>query len=430
LLQALLEAKSVSEEMSGDEMEDRKSKYLILVGDGMADEAQKVLDGKTPLEEAQTPHMDRIASEGILGLTETIAPHQEPGSDVANMAILGYDPDLFHTGRAPLEAASMGVQLLPGEVAFRCNLVSVEINPDGELVLADYSAGHISSEHGRVLIAALQKSLGNEWFQFYPGVSYRHLLVWRKGRSDLSITPPHDVTGQPVAEYWQAYNEVPNLRSLMESAREVLGQQDLNRKLVAEGKRAANAIWLWGQGIAPVMPSLTELFGIRGVVISAVDLLKGLGICSGLEAVSVPGATGYLDTNYKGKVEAALDALEDKDFVYLHVEAPDEASHEGDLRLKIEAIEAFDANVVGPILEACIHLANTRVMVITDHLTPIRTRTHAKGLVPFAVCDSFAGRVKNQRGFSEVSAAESGLVIKPGHMLMDRFIKGDFAHTA
>jgi 2,3-bisphosphoglycerate-independent phosphoglycerate mutase len=426
----LLQAKSDSEEMSGDEMEDGKSKYLILVGDGMADEAQKVLDGKTPLEEAQTPHMDRIASEGILGLTETIAPHQEPGSDVANMAILGYDPDLFHTGRAPLEAASMGVHLLPGEVAFRCNLVSVEINPDGELVLADYSAGHISSEHGKVLIAALQKSLGNEWFQFYPGVSYRHLLVWRKGRSDLTITPPHDVTGQPVAEYWQAYNEVPDLRILMESAREVLGQQDLNRQLVAEGKRAANAIWLWGQGIAPVMPSLTERFGIRGVVISAVDLLKGLGICSGLEAVSVPGATGYLDTNYKGKVAAALNALEDKDFVYLHVEAPDEASHEGDLRLKIEAIEAFDANVVGPIIEACIHLANTRVMVITDHLTPIRTRTHAKGFVPFAVCDSFAGWVKSQRGFSEVSAAEAGLVIKPGHMLMDRFIKGDFAKTA
>jgi 2,3-bisphosphoglycerate-independent phosphoglycerate mutase len=411
-------------------MIESRTKYIILVGDGMADEAQKELNGKTPLEEAQSPHMDRIASEGILGLTETIGPHQEPGSDVANMAIVGYDPDRFHTGRAPLEAASMGVHLLPGEVAFRCNLVNVEINTDGELVLADYSAGHISSEHGRVLIAALQKSLGNEWFHFYPGVSYRHLLVWKDGRSDFFITPPHDVTGQPVAEYWQAYNEVPDLKSLMESAREVLREQDLNRQLVAQGKRAANAVWLWGQGIAPVMPSLTERFGIRGVVISAVDLLKGLGICSGLEAVSVPGATGYLDTNYQGKVTAALDALQDKDFVYLHVEAPDEASHEGNLGLKIEAIEAFDANVVGPILEACIHLPQTRVMVITDHLTPIRTRTHAKGLVPFAICDNFAGRVNNRRGFSEGKAAATGLVIKPGHMLMDRFIKGDFSHRA
>jgi 2,3-bisphosphoglycerate-independent phosphoglycerate mutase len=416
--------------MSGYEMEDRKSKYLILVGDGMGDEPQKELDGKTPLEEAQTPHMDQLASRGILGLTETIEPHQEPGSDVANMAILGYDPDRFHTGRAPLEAASMGVNLLAGEVAFRCNLVTVEINAEGELILADYSAGHISTENGRVLIEALQKSLGNEWFHFYPGVSYRHLLVWRDGRSDLTITPPHDVTGEPVAEYWQAYNEVPDLRSLMESAREVLGEEDLNRQLVAEGKRAANAIWLWGQGIAPVMPSLSERFGIQGVVISAVDLLKGLGICSGLEPLLVPGATGYLDTNYKGKVVAALDALQDRDFVYLHVEAPDEASHEGDLGLKIEAIEAFDANVVGPIIEACSNLLDLRIMVITDHLTPIRTRTHAKGLVPFAVCDFPAGPVISERGFSERSAAGTGLVIKPGHMLMDRFIKGDFSRKA
>ena len=408
-------------------MEDRGTKYLILVGDGMADEPQRELDGKTPLEEAQTPHMDLLASRGILGLTETIGPHQEPGSDVANMAILGYDPDRFHTGRAPLEAASMGVKLLPGEVAFRCNLVTVEINPEGELILADYSAGHISSENGKVLIEALQKDLGNEWFQFYPGVSYRHLLVWRGGRSDLTITPPHDVTGQPVAEYWQVYHEVPDLRSLMESAREVLEKQEVNRQLLAQGKRAANAIWLWGQGLAPVMPSLTERFGIQGAVISAVDLLKGLGICAGLEPLSVPGATGYLDTNYKGKVLAALNALEDKDFVYLHVEAPDEASHEGNLSLKIEAIEAFDANVVGPIIEECTHWPQIRIMIITDHLTPIRTRTHARGLVPFASCDFPAGQVISGRGFSEGSAAETGLVVKPGHMLMARFIKGDFS---
>ena len=416
--------------MSGSKVEDRRMKYLILVGDGMADEAQKELDGKTPLEAAQTPHMDLIASSGILGLTETIGPHQEPGSDVANMAILGYDPDRFHTGRAPLEAASMGVNLLPSEVAFRCNLVTIEINHGGELILADYSAGHISSENGRELIRALQKSLGNEWFQFYPGVSYRHLLVWRGGRADLPITPPHDVIGEPVAEYWQVYHEVPDLRSLMESAREVLGEQELNRRLVAQGKPPANAIWLWGQGLAPAMPSLSERFGIRGVVISAVDLLKGLGICSGLEPLSVPGATGYLDTNYKGKVLAALNALEDRDFVYLHVEAPDEASHEGNLRLKIEAIEAFDANVVGPIVEECTNWPDLRIMVITDHLTPIRTRTHARGLVPFATCDFPAGSVISERGFSEGNAAETGLVVKPGHMLMAKFIKGDISPTA
>ena len=406
------------------EMDDSKTRYLILVGDGMGDEAQEELDGKTPLEAARTPNMDRLASRGVLGLTETIAPHQEPGSDVANMAILGFDPDRYHTGRAPLEAASMGVKLSSGEVAFRCNLVSVETGDTGELLLSDYSAGHISSENGRVLITALEASLGNESFRFYPGVSYRHLLVWRGGRSDLTITPPHDVIGEPVAQYWQAYDETPELKSLMESARQLLVKQGLNQQLVTEGKPAANAIWLWGQGVAPVMPSLHERYGVSGVVISAVDLLKGLGICAGLEAVSVPGATGYLDTNYGGKVAAGLEALQNKGFVYLHVEAPDEASHEGNLKLKLEAIEAFDTNVVGPVLDGCRDLGNVRVMVITDHLTPIRTRTHARGLVPFAVCDLPASQDGAQRGFDEQSAEKTGLVIRPGFELMEKFIKG------
>ena len=408
-------------------MDDSKTRYLILVGDGMGDEAQAELDGKTPLETARTPNMDQLAARGVLGLTETIAPHQEPGSDVANMAILGFDPDRYHTGRAPLEAASMGVKLASGEVAFRCNLVSVETGDTGELLLSDYSAGHISSENGRVLIAALEESLGNESFRFYPGVSYRHLLVWRGGRSDLTITPPHDVIGEPVAQYWQAYEETPELKSLMESARQILAKHDLNQQLITEGKPAANAIWLWGQGVAPVMPSLHDRYGISGVVISAVDLLKGLGICAGLEAVSVPGATGYLDTNYGGKVAAGLEALQKKGFVYLHVEAPDEASHEGNLELKLEAIEAFDTNVVGPVLDGCLDLGNVRVMVITDHLTPIRTRTHARGLVPFAVCDLPGSQDGAPRGFDEQSAEKTGLVIRPGFELMEKFIKGSIA---
>lgn len=408
-------------------MENLKTKYLILVGDGMADEVLEELEGQTPLEAAYTPHMDKVASMGILGLTETIGSDQDPGSDVANMTILGYNPDRFHTGRGPLEAASMGVDLSPGEVAFRCNLVSLETGANGELILTDYSAGHIPSDKGRLLITALQQSLGNESFHFYPGVSYRHLLVWRGGRSDLNITPPHDVTGQPVAEYWKVYDEVSDLKSLMESAREVLAEQEVNKQLVTQGKPAANAIWLWGQGVAPVMPSLYDRFGVQGVVISAVDLLKGLGICAGLEAVSVPGATGYLDTNYGGKVAAALEALQEKEFVYLHVEAPDEASHEGNLRLKLEAIEAFDSNIVGPILEGCRDLDRLRVMVITDHLTPIRTRTHARGLVPFAVCDFPTDELNSQKKYCERSAAETGLVIKPGSRLMEKFIKGDFS---
>jgi len=292
--------------------------------------------------------------------------------------------------------------------------------------LVDYSAGHISSENGRLLIDSLQRRLGNETFRFYPGVSYRHLLVWRGGRSDLEITPPHDVIGEPVAKYWQAYDEVPDLKFLMNSARDILAKHEVNDMLVENGKPAANAIWLWGQGVAPVMPSLSEKFGVQGVVISAVDLLKGLGICVGLKAASVPGATGYLDTNYSGKVTAALEALHDGNFVFLHVEAPDEASHEGNMELKLEAIEAFDSNIVGPMLEAGRTFDKIRIMVITDHLTPIRTRTHAKGFVPFAICNFPVDRQRLQQGFCERIAAETGLVVKPGYSLMEKFIHGDF----
>lgn len=407
-------------------MDGSKTKYLILVGDGMADEAQEELDDRTPLEAAHTPHMDEIASRGILGLTETIGPGQEPGSDVANMAILGYDPEQFHTGRAPLEAASMGIKLAGDEVAFRCNLVSLEEGRDG-LILTDYSAGHISSDEGRSLILALQESLGNEDFRFYPGVSYRHLLVWRGGMSDLDVTPPHDVTGQPVAEYWAVYDKVPPLKMLVDSARRLLPEHEVNKRRIKAGKAPGNAIWLWGQGRAPSMPSLGERFGIDGVVISAVDLLKGLGVCVGLKAVAVAGATGYLDTNYAGKVDAALEALRERDFVYLHVEAPDEASHQGDLKLKIEAIEAFDSHVVGPVWRGCEDMERVDLMVITDHFTPVRIRTHAKGLVPFAACELPTRQRSHERSFCEPSAATTGIVIRPGHSLMEEFLKGRLA---
>jgi 2,3-bisphosphoglycerate-independent phosphoglycerate mutase len=402
-----------------------RRKYLVIVGDGMGDEPQEQLGGKTPLEAACTPHMDRIAGQGVLGLTETITPQQEPGSDVANMAILGYDPDRFHTGRAPLEAASMGVTLGPLDVAFRCNLVTVKTDEQGRLLLADYSAGHISSEEGRALIETIEQSLGTESFRFHPGVSYRHLLVWRNGRDDMRITPPHDVTDEPVAPYWQVYDQVPELRALVTKAPALLAAHEVNRKRLAQGNSPANAIWLWGQGRKPTMPTLRDRFGLTGVAISAVDLIRGLGVSAGLEAVIVPGATGYLDTNYAGKVAEALRALEDKDLAFVHVEAPDEASHEGKLLLKLEAIEAFDAQVVGPLLEGCGVLGSVRVLLITDHLTPFRIRTHARGLVPFAVCDVPARQEPRRRGFSEREATATGLVVRPGHGLMEKFIRGD-----
>lgn len=400
------------------------AKYLIIVGDGMGDEPQERLGGRTPLEAARTPHMDRIAAAGVLGLTETITADQEPGSDVANMAILGYDPDRFHTGRAPLEAASMGVELGPQDVAFRCNLVTVRNDEQGRVVLADYSAGHITSEEGRALIETIRRHLGSDSFRFYPGVSYRHLLVWRGGKEALRITPPHDVTGEQVDPYWQVYDQAPELKALIAAARPLLADHEVNRTRVSRGKSPANAIWLWGQGRKPSMPTFKERFGLTGVAISAVDLIRGLGVCAGLEAVIVPGATGYLDTNYAGKVAAACRALAEKNLAFVHVEAPDEASHEGKLDLKIEAIEAFDTRVVGPLLETSATLAQARVLLVTDHLTPIRIRTHARGLVPFAVFEHPGRRKTEGRGFSERSAAATGLIVKPGYELMEKFIRG------
>jgi len=399
-------------------------KYLIIVGDGMGDEPQERLGGRTPLEAARTPYMDRIAADGVLGLTETITADQEPGSDVANMAILGYDPDRFHTGRAPLEAASMGVELRPEDVAFRCNLVTVRDDDQGRVVLADYSAGHITSEEGRALIETIRRSLESDSLRFYPGVSYRHLLVWRGGKEALRITPPHDVTGEPVDPYWQVYDQAPELKALLAAARPLLADHEVNRNRVSRGKSPANAIWLWGQGRKPSMPTFKERFGLTGVTISAVDLIRGLGVCAGLEPVIVPGATGYLDTNYAGKVAAACRALEYEDLAFVHVEAPDEASHEGNLDLKIEAIEAFDTRVVNPLLEACATLPQARVLVITDHLTPIRIKTHARGLVPFAIFDFARRRQREQRGYSERSAAATGLIVRPGYELMEKFIRG------
>jgi 2,3-bisphosphoglycerate-independent phosphoglycerate mutase len=417
----------VSEERT---MADESPKYLVLVGDGMGDEPQESLGGQTPLEAGSTPNMDRLAGQGTLGLMETITSEQEPGSDVANMAILGYDPDRFHTGRGPLEAASMGVELADTDVAFRCNLVTIGTDATGRRVLVDYSAGHISSEESHALIDALQEALGNESLHFYPGVSYRHLLVWREGRPDLNITPPHDVIGQPIAPHWQVYEQAPLLKTLMTAAETVLEKHEVNSKRREQAKAPANAIWLWGQGRRPNMPTLWDRFRLTGVAISAVDLIRGLGVCAGLEALSVPGATGYIDTNYTGKVKAAREALDRRDLVFLHVEAPDETSHEGNLHLKIEAIEAFDSQVVGPLLEACQDLDHLRVLLVTDHLTPVRIRTHARGLVPFTVCELPALHPPEVRGFSERSAAATGLIVRPGYTLMDSFIKGRLVRKA
>ncbi len=353
-------------------------KYVVLLGDGMADLPIPALQGKTPLQAASTPNMDMLAKQGRCGLARTVPDGFPPGSDVANLSVMGYSPQKYYTGRAPLEAAAMGVQLGEEDIAFRCNFVTVE---DG--IMTDYSAGHISSEEGRVLIEALKPLMPGE--RLFAGVSYRNLLVLKAGAKAV-CTPPHDISDQPIEGHLPRGQDAGLLVELMQAAKPILAKHPVNLKRVAEGKKPANMIWLWGQGPRPAMPTFQELYGLEGAMISAVDLLRGIGKYAGLEVIEVPGATGNIDTNYEGKVEAALLALKRLDYVYLHVEAPDEAGHEGKLEEKIKAIELFDQRVVGPVIDGLRRQGEDwRVLLLPDHATPIAIKTHSRDPVPFAI---------------------------------------------
>ena len=393
-------------------------KYVMLVGDGMADEPQAILGGRSPVEAANTPNMDRISRNGVTGLVRTVPTGFEPGSDVANMSLLGFDPSLYYSGRAPLEAASLGVELPPGSVAFRCNLVSIR---DG--IMHDYSSGHIDTETSHVIVDELKKVLDSDTVTLYPGVSYRHLLVIKNfPNGKLHCTPPHDLSDKPVGPHVPEGAGIEILRDLCDKARPVLEASAINRARSASGKTAVTDIWLWGQGGSRKFPSLSERFGKTGAVISAVDLVRGLGRLAGLEVIKVPGATGYLGTNYAGKVEACEKALATHDFIYLHVEAPDETSHEGDLAKKLQAIEEFDANVVGPVLDMCSRSEGMRVIVLPDHPTFIRTKTHDASPVPFAVCGEGVS-TKSELEYSEVNATKNcGENILTGASLFSAFI--------
>ena len=402
-------------------------KYAVLCGDGMADYPISELEGKTPLQVAETPNLDRMAQKGVLGMVRTVPPAMPPGSDVANLSIFGYDPALHFTGRAPLEAAAMEVQLNPEDVAFRCNLVTLG-SRNGLETMDDFSAGHISTGEAREIIQKIVEILGNDEFHFFPGVSYRHLLVWRNGERGLKTrtTPPHDISGKEIAEFLPRGNGQEEILSLMGKAKEVLPDFPVNRKRLEAGKKPANAIWLWGQGKAPALLPMTDRFGLRGSVISAVDLTKGIGSYAGLEIVNVPGATGYLDTNYGGKAEYALREISRKDFVYVHLEAPDEASHNGNLKDKIQAIEDFDQKIVGPILRGLEKMGDFRVLALPDHPTPIVLKTHSPEPVPFVVFSSeqTGNSPQQERFFDETCAEKTGLMLERGHELMEKFIHG------
>jgi 2,3-bisphosphoglycerate-independent phosphoglycerate mutase len=401
-------------------------KYVVIIGDGMADRGLKELGGMTPLQKAFTPNMDKLAREGAPGMVRTVPEGILPGSDVANLSILGYDPGAFYTGRAPLEAASMGVKLDDRDVAYRCNLVTLSFNRERTKArMEDYSAGHISTEEARVLIEDLNAKLGSKDISFYPGISYRHLMVWSGGESGPECTPPHDIIGKEVTDYLPLGPGCELLKELMVASLGVLEGHEINKKRAEGGKNPANSIWLWGQGRKPSLPPFSEKYGLKGAMVSAVDLTKGLGIYAGLEILDVPGVTGYLDTNYVGKAEYSLKALETVDLVYIHVEAPDEASHSGSYKDKIRAIEDIDALVLGTILRGMRAFEDYRILLMTDHPTPVELRTHTDEPVPFVIYDS---RVKNQNrvGYNEEIANAEGVVrVERGHELMDHLIKSE-----
>jgi 2,3-bisphosphoglycerate-independent phosphoglycerate mutase len=376
---------------------------VILVPDGMADEPLEELGGCTPLQAAHTPHLDQMARTGVVGMVRTIPQGMAPGSDVANLSVLGYEPAAVFSGRSPLEAASIGVALGPSDVSYRCNFVTIS---DG--TMRDNTADHIPTEQADVLVQALAAAFAGSDFEFHTGVSYRNLMVWRGGELVVCV-PPHDILDEPVAAYLPDGSGGAALRDVMQSAHEVLGPL-----------RPGTDIWFWGEGRAPHLPSFAALHGLHGAVVAAVDLIRGIGVYAGLDVLDVPGATGDLHTDYAAKGRAAIEALADHDFVFVHVEAPDEAAHEGNAQEKVLAIERIDAEVLAPLLAAP---QQPIVMVLPDHPTLVRTRTHAGDAVPFVfAAPGFAAAGPAAEAFDEVAAAATGLLLESGAALMDRFL--------
>ncbi len=401
-------------------------KYLILVGDGMGDHPVAEIGHRTPLQAAATPAMDRLCGRSKLFRVATVPEGFQPGSDVANMSLLGYDPARYYTGRAPLEAASMAIELAGDETAFRCNLVTLE-QAGGRTTMVDFSAGHITSDEAAELIGAVQSECGNEQFTFHPGISYRHLLVVKDPHPAVDTVPPHDYIGKDVSEHVRRYLDTPAWGPLFARSRDILADHPVNRERIARGKLPATGIWPWGSGKMPTMPSLQARFGISGTMISAVDLLNGLGVCVGLDVVRVEGATGYIDTNYEGKAAAALEALKSQDFVFVHLEAPDEAGHQGRLDHKIQAIEDFDKRIVEPITST-LHRSGEpfRVVVTMDHFTPLALQTHTSEPVPALLYDSTQDDSSSSRPFDErLLEKDSGLIPIAGHTLIEHLLAPD-----
>ncbi|MCD7872120.1 MAG: cofactor-independent phosphoglycerate mutase [Clostridiales bacterium] len=399
-------------------------KYVIVLYDGMADYPVPALGGKTPMMAAVKPNMDYLARRAEVGLVRTVAKGLKPGSDVANMSVMGFDPMKYYTGRSPLEAASIGIDMLPTDVSLRCNLVTLseDDKPYEEKTIVDYCAGDISTPEAKELIEAIEKELGNDTFKFYPGVSYRHCLIWKNGTTQLgSMTPPHDITGKVIAPYLSETENAAVLIEMMKKSYDILKNHPVNLSRKARGKRPANSIWLWGEGTRPSMRPFEEIYKIKGGVVSAVDLIKGIGRCAGMEVAEVKGATGYIDTDFEGKAKAGLDILKRNDLAYIHFEAPDECGHRNEPENKVRAIELIDEKALPVLFDGLKKYDDYKIMILPDHPTPIVTRTHASDPVPYLIYHKNK-EVNGVETINEETAKETGNFIDFGPGIMKHFL--------
>ena len=399
-------------------------KYLVVLYDGMADYPVPALDGKTPMELAKKPLLDKLARFGKVGTVKTVADGLKPGSDIANMSVLGYNPKECYTGRSPLEAVSIGVDMKDTDIIFRTNLVTLSDEENYEdKTMVDYSAGDISTAEAAEIIKSVQEHFGNEKFAFYSGVAYRHCLVWNNGTLDLGkMTPPHDISGKVIGEHLSDSENAKELIAMMKESYDFLMEHPVNKERMAKGERPANSIWLWGEGTKPALSNFKEKYGVDGSIISAVDLLKGIAKCAGMGSPDVEGATGYIDTNFEGKADCAIEELKTKDFVYIHIEAPDECGHRNEPENKVKAIEMIDEKVLARVLPELDKYDDYKVMVLPDHPTPIVTMTHAGDAVPYLIYQKSKAADNGIESFTENTAKAAGNYVEVGYTLMDSFI--------
>lgn len=401
-------------------------KYLVLLCDGMADRPVMELGNMTPMEKAYKPNMNKLAKVSEVGLVKTVADGLKPGSDVANLSVLGYDPEIYYSGRSPLEAGSIGIEMKPTDVSLRCNLVTLSDEPDyDDKTMIDYCAGDISTADAKILINSLKEVFDNDEFTLYSGVSYRHCLIWNNGTLDLgTLTPPHDITGKLIRGHLPVHPNAKKLYDMMRKSYDVLKDHPLNKEREARGERPANSMWLWGEGVRKPLADFRKKYGVKASMISAVDLLKGIGKFSGMRVVNVEGATGYLDTNFEGKAQAAINEFKrGQDLVYIHVEAPDECGHRYEIENKVKSVELIDEKILGPVLNALNEYDDYKVMILPDHPTPLSLRTHTNDPVPYMIYH----KKEQKRGvdvFCERTATEVGKYEPTGHDLMGRFING------